>query len=163
MATVVLSHHYNTAGSEAYVQELESQSAATYVGKEGELFYDPTTNVLRVSDGSTAGGVTVGSQSSQITDGNTTIEATSSQLNVTGHLIPTSNNTYDLGTAENKWRDFYLSDATIYTDSGKLSVGSTANSGEGGDNLVSGTELKQIVASSTSWEDFQQRMMNFDF
>jgi len=163
MATVVLSHHYNTAGSEAYVQELESQSAATYVGKEGELFYDPTTSVLRVSDGSTAGGVTVGSQSSQITDGNTTIEATSSQLNVTGHLIPTSNNTYDLGTAEYKWRDFYLSDATIYTDSGKLSVGSTSNSGEGGDNLVSGTELKQIVASSTSWEDFQQRMMNFDF
>jgi len=163
MATVVLSHHYNTAGSEAYVQELETQSAATYVGKEGELFYDPTTSVLRVSDGSTAGGVTVGSQSSQITDGNTTIEATSSQLNVTGHLIPTSNNTYDLGTAELKWRDFYLSDATIYTDSGKLSVGSTSNSGEGGDNLVSGTELKQIVASSTSWEDFQQRMMNFNF
>jgi hypothetical protein len=60
MATVVLSHHYNTAGSEAYVQELESQSAATYVGKEGELFYDPTTSVLRISNGSTAGGVTVG-------------------------------------------------------------------------------------------------------
>jgi len=163
MATVVLSHHYNTAGSEAYVQELESQSAATYVGKEGELFYDPTTSVLRVSDGSTAGGVTVGSQSSQITDGNTTIEATSTQLSVTGHVIPTSNDTYDLGNAEYKWRDFYLSDATIYTDSGKLSVGSTSNSGEGGDNLVSGTELKQIVASSTSWEDFQQRMMNFNF
>ena len=147
----------------AFTEKLGGTTATNFVGNQGDLFYDPTTSVLRVSDGSTAGGVTVGSQSSQITDGNTTIEATSSQLNVTGHLIPTSNNTYDLGTAENKWRDFYLSDATIYTDSGKLSVGSTSNSGEGGDNLVSGTELKQIVASSTSWEDFQQRMMNFDF
>jgi hypothetical protein len=59
MATVVLSHHYNTAGSEAYVQELETQSAATYIGKEGELFYDPTTSVLRVSDGSTSGGSSI--------------------------------------------------------------------------------------------------------
>jgi hypothetical protein len=147
----------------AFTEKLGGTTATNFVGNQGDLFYDPTTSVLRVSDGSTAGGVTVGSQSSQITDGNTTIEATSTQLSVTGHVIPTSNDTYDLGNAEYKWRDFYLSDATIYTDSGKLSVGSTSNSGEGGDNLVSGTELKQIVASSTSWEDFQQRMMNFNF
>jgi hypothetical protein len=35
----------------------------TYVGRDGELFYDTTTNTLKISDGTTAGGVTV------ITDG----------------------------------------------------------------------------------------------
>lgn len=33
------------------------QSVSTYVGKDGELFYDTVTNSLKISDGSTAGGV----------------------------------------------------------------------------------------------------------
>lgn len=35
------------------------ESASTYVGNVGELFYDPTTTTLRISDGETAGGVEV--------------------------------------------------------------------------------------------------------
>lgn len=35
------------------------ESAATFVGNEGELFYDPATTTLRISDGSTPGGTEV--------------------------------------------------------------------------------------------------------
>lgn len=34
--------------------------ATTWVGQQGTLFWDPATTTLRISDGSTAGGVTVG-------------------------------------------------------------------------------------------------------
>ena len=76
-------------------------------------------------------------------------------------LIPDTNAQYDLGSAEYKVRHLFLSDNSIYTPSGKLSVGSIGS--DGGDNVVSGKELKAIVAESTSWEDFQQRIANFDF
>lgn len=38
-------------------------TVAAYVGSDGELFYDTATNTLKISDGTTAGGVTV------VTDG----------------------------------------------------------------------------------------------
>jgi len=44
------------------------------------------------------------------------------------HLIPDTNSVYDLGTAEKKWRDLYLSSATIYLgDNTKMSVDSDGN------------------------------------
>jgi len=33
-----------------------NQSSSTYVGVDGELFYDTVTNTLKISDGTTAGG-----------------------------------------------------------------------------------------------------------
>ena len=36
-----------------------STSATTYVGTAGDLFYDPETTTLRISDGSTPGGSTI--------------------------------------------------------------------------------------------------------
>jgi len=36
--------------------------------------------------------------------------------NVTSDIIPNSNQVYDLGTPENKWRDLYLSGNSIYLD-----------------------------------------------
>lgn len=43
-----------------FTEKLGGTTASAFVGNQGEIFYDPTTSVLRVSDGSTAGGVTVG-------------------------------------------------------------------------------------------------------
>ena len=40
-----------------------NESSSTYVGKDGELFYDTATNTLKISDGTTPGGTTL------ITDG----------------------------------------------------------------------------------------------
>jgi hypothetical protein len=50
----------------AFTEKLGGTSATNFVGNQGDLFYDPTTSVLRVSDGSTAGGVTVGGASAAV-------------------------------------------------------------------------------------------------
>lgn len=39
-----------------FADKLGGRSAASYIGTQGEIFYDPTTGALRVSDGATAGG-----------------------------------------------------------------------------------------------------------
>lgn len=41
-----------------------AQSSSTYVGKDGEIFYDTVSNSMKISDGSTPGGTVIG------TDGN---------------------------------------------------------------------------------------------
>ena len=45
----------------ALVQKLGSSSAAQFIGRKGDLFFDPdqATPILKVSDGTTAGGVSV--------------------------------------------------------------------------------------------------------
>ena len=43
----------------AYVEKLGATEAATFIGNEGDLFYDPNAASLRVSDGTTPGGVPV--------------------------------------------------------------------------------------------------------
>jgi hypothetical protein len=54
------------------------QSVSTYVGKDGELFYDTVTNSLKISDGSTAGGVSLS------TDGGITGVGTVGDVTVVG-------------------------------------------------------------------------------
>ena len=48
----------------ALVEKLGAASAVTFVGNEGELFWDPTSTALKISDGSTAGGVGISGGSS---------------------------------------------------------------------------------------------------
>lgn len=63
-----------------------------------------------------------GGSPNEITDGTSTITTnmgavtplTTEAFLVTGSFIPDTNAAYDLGTAEYKWRDLYLSSATIY-------------------------------------------------
>ena len=81
---------------------------------------------------------------------------------MTSSVIPDTNSQYDLGSAEFKIRHLYLSSTTIYTDNGKLSVGTSGQEGSG-DNVISGSELKAIAAASTSFADFQARIAAADF
>ena len=39
--------------------KMGGRQASEYIGTEGEVFYDPTTTSLRISDGSTAGGTSI--------------------------------------------------------------------------------------------------------
>jgi hypothetical protein len=43
----------------SFLDKLGGSDAATFVGTAGELFWDPTTDTLRISDGSTPGGTVV--------------------------------------------------------------------------------------------------------
>lgn len=96
--------------------------STTFVGNEGELFWDPTTTALKVSDGTTAGGVGIsgggGGNSSSITDGTKTLNFDSNnKLQLDTDFLPTvdSNGTtgFDLGASNAKWRDLYLSGSTL--------------------------------------------------
>lgn len=84
-----------------FLEKLGGSTAANYIGTRGDLFFDPdqVQPVLKVSDGSTAGGVSVNGEMGGV---------------MTSHIIPDTNDAYDLGSAEFKIRDAYISENTIY-------------------------------------------------
>jgi hypothetical protein len=84
-----------------YLEKLGNSIASDFVGNKGDLFFDPdqANPVLKMSNGSTAGGISVNGEM-----GGT----------MTSHIIPDTNDTYDIGSAEFKIRDAYISDTTIY-------------------------------------------------
>jgi hypothetical protein len=43
-----------------FADKMGGNDAAAYIGSAGEIFYDPTTTSLRISDGSTVGGTSIG-------------------------------------------------------------------------------------------------------
>ena len=93
-------------------------SSDAFTGADGELFINTDKKTVVVHDGSTQGGVEL-------------LSATSlGQLNA--HLIPDGNEIYDLGEPENKWRDLYLSNATIHMDDVSLSK----------QNIIDSVEIK---------------------
>lgn len=64
--------------------------------------------------------------------------------NVSGHILPDTDVTYDLGSLTNQFRDLYLSGNTIYMNGIELSVDSTTNN----INITNGGGT-EIVASET--------------
>ena len=73
----------------AFVDKQGGTTASSYIGNEGELFYDPTTTTLRVSDGSTPGGTVV----SGAGGGSTFDQDLNTSNNVTFNEV-TANNVY---------------------------------------------------------------------
>lgn len=65
----------------------------------------------------------------------------SSYAAISASLIPSTDSTYDLGTADKKWRELYLSGNTIHLGDAKLSADASGNI-EVRDNLG---QLKKIV------------------
>jgi len=64
-----------------------------------------------------------------IIDGTTisTVDSTATTIYLEGDLIPTMNNTYDLGAPENQWKSLYVSTGTIYIGGTPLSVDPDGN------------------------------------
>ena len=70
-----------------FVEKLGGANAATFVGNQGELFWDPTTQSLKMSDGTTAGGIIAGGGSllyalSKDSDNPLIVEAFTTPLNL---------------------------------------------------------------------------------
>jgi hypothetical protein len=70
----------------AFVDKQGGTTATTYIGNEGELFYDPSTTILRVSDGVTPGGSVVGSGSGSGDNSNTGNVIISSNTSGNAHI-----------------------------------------------------------------------------
>ena len=114
-----------------FTEKLGGSDPATFVGNYGELFYNAETQQVYISDGVTVGGVPIagggggGGVQSSITDGTSTVSFNVSNevvmntdlnvnaINITGHILPTQNAQYDLGSAEYKIRHLFLSDNSL--------------------------------------------------
>ena len=84
------------------------------------------------------------------------VGAGSSDVYFASSIVPTTNESIDLGSIDYKFRDLYLSDTTIYTNTGELSVGlnTTAPTAK----VVLGPALQTIVQQSTDFDDFKIRI-----
>lgn len=101
-----------------YADKMGRTDPTTYIGREGDIFYNPEDGALKRSDGSTPGGIGI-TGGSGITE---LVQDTSPQLGgnltisnnlIIGSLVPNQNEVYDLGTGVLRWRDLYLSGTTI--------------------------------------------------
>ena len=76
---------------------------------------------LTIGSGASARKIKVNNGRVQFTDESDNVESAE-----TGHIIPSANNTYDLGSPTAQFRDLYLSSASLYID-GQQVISSDAN------------------------------------
>lgn len=112
----------------AYVEKLGATGAADFIGNEGDLFYDPNTASLRVSDGVTPGGIPV--------TGVTTVSGPLQQS-----LVPDADATYDLGSPTNQWRDLYLTNNTMYLGGTAVGISSAGKLSVDGEDVATEADL----------------------
>ena len=65
----------------------------------------------------------------------------SGTMNLEGDLVPTLANTYDLGSADNPWKDLYISGSSIHFGSDVLSVGNDNNLKFGSGSTTKGFDV----------------------
>ena len=130
----------------AFLEKLSGSAVGTFIGEEGDLFYDPndSTPTIKISDGVTPGGKDITSASggvqAEIQDpgsggGIEKVKCSSDNIafetqgtarwNITtgGHILPTTNDAYDIGAAEYKVRDLYLGSNSLWVgDDHKVDV-----------------------------------------
>ena len=113
----------------------------SFTGLLGEVTVDTDKKTLVVHDGSTTGGFPLaregaastassGSFTSNVTIGGTlAVTSTASfsddvsitgDLGMTGHIIPSANITYDLGSMTHMWRDVYVGPGSLYVNGKKV-------------------------------------------
>jgi len=95
----------------------------SFTGLAGEVTVDTDKNTVVVHNGSTAGGyalalegaavsTTTGAFSSNVTIGGT--------LTMSGHVLPSADVTYDLGSASKQWKDIYVGPGSLYVNGRKV-------------------------------------------
>ena len=139
----------------ALVEKLGAASTATFVGNEGELFWDPTSTTVRISDGSTPGGVGIGGGGGGGSYGDTDVEALFQSYSF--HLLPSVNAQYDIGSAEFKIRHLYLSQNTLYYEGDFLKVAQHNSGGaaQPPSYMIPLAKLKEALNASIDYEAFK--------
>ena len=137
-----------------FTEKLGGADATTFVGNQGELFWDPTTTALKMSDGSTAGGVGIGGGGGG-SYGDTDVEALFQSYSF--HLLPSVNAQYDIGSAEFKVRHLFLSDNTLYYEGEYLKVAqhNVGQAAAPASYMIPLAKLKEILAASPDYETFK--------
>ena len=142
-----------------FTEKLGGSDAATFVGNQGELFWDPTTTALKMSDGSTAGGVGIGGGGGG-SYGDTDVEALFQSYSF--HLLPSVNAQYDIGSAEFKVRHLFLSDNTLYYEGDFLKVAqhNAGGAAQSPSYMIPLFKLKELVDQSANYDEFKLAIIN---
>ncbi len=146
--------------------ELTNSAVRALFSASGDLSYNSTTGVISfTNDAGDIEGVTAGSGLSGGGSSGTVSVAVNHEA-FSGNLIPSANNTYQLGTASNMWKDVYIGPGSLYVNgqqvlsdsSGTIQVSATSGqnisivtTGGGAVELNSGTtsiEMKSNVVMS---------------
>ena len=103
-----------------------------------------TSDVTAYSGGNVA--VTVGGTAN-------TVVFTSSNIHVTGSIIPSANVTYDLGSSSNRFRSAYFAGSTIYLGNSTISESTIASipsfpSGDYGDLITSSSDAFGVQSAA---------------
>ena len=79
---------------------------------------------------------------------------------MTSSIIPDTNETYDLGSAEYKIRHLFLSDNTIYSDSGIMRIAQHQVGGvaQAPTQLISIAKIKEIMTASADFGTFKSNI-----
>ena len=78
-----------------------------------------------------------------------------------GHLLPTSNADYDIGSAEYKVRHLFLSDNTLYHEGPyiKTAQHDAGGSAQSASYVITLAKLKQALNASSSFDDFKAAIL----
>ena len=156
-------HYYDTADSAAFLGRavdtgyLEWYSRGTdtanvFTGtvygtvKTGAMILANTTTATVANTGALQvwGGATVnGNLISPNLYGNISPTPGLTTVYTTGHVVPTANVTYDLGTSANRFRSLYLSGSTIYLGNATITTSST------GDIIINNTGSFAVPVGTT--------------
>ena len=83
-----------------FVEKLGGTTAEQFVGNVGEVFYDPALGALSISDGVTVGGIPIPIHSGAL---------------VYDHdIIPTADNTFNLGSDLLRWKSVHIGPGTLF-------------------------------------------------
>jgi len=96
----------------------------------------------------------------ELSTNNGTATAVRWRITAQGSLIPAVNDSYDIGSAEYKVRDLYVNDGSIHTESGNALSFYNGNLTWGGDDVIMLQDLKDMMMSATSFEDFKNSIMS---
>lgn len=112
-----------------------------------------TTDIIEVRT-ITTGAVTVQS----LTYGNTAVVLSYGNVNTTGNIIPTTTETYDIGTDSLRWKDIYLSGNTIVLGNTRISTdgASLQFTAEGSETPVSCSGF----SPASKWEEYNDLIIN---
>jgi len=111
-----------------------------------------SSDLIIIHDGTNARKITYAELLTKIFSGSTSLQADGSQFNLTGHIIPTTNDVYDLGSAEYKFRDLYLGASTIHI--GDKTISET--------NVDDSMEIKNISVPSSPTSEGNKGDVVFD-
>ena len=110
------------------------------------------TDLFIIHDGVDAKKIPLTEISTKIFSGSTSLETYGTKFNLTGRIIPTSDDAYDLGSASYRFRDLYLGPNTIHI--GDKTISET--------NVDDSMEIKNISVPSSPISEGNKGDVVFD-